>query len=682
MGDRINKTIQIADTIHGSVKLNSIEKQVISTPIFNRLHNISQNSTAYLTFPTNRTKRFEHSIGTMQLCGEMFMSSISNSDEGTLNKFFAYIENIIDNQINNSLETYTDYRNKIGDRNFVEEKVLTYKRSKINEEYNNFIPINVKEEHRNLYIILFQAIRLSALMHDVGHPPFSHITEFALKDVWNVLNKIREEDRNENQKQYISIMGKYFKSKQDLHEQIGNKITDKVMKSIIENITEGEAKETLLFEQQLFKAIVSEIASAILEEKKSIFSDIHRIIDGSLDGDRLDYVSRDPLNSGLNVGCIEYDRIIEGMRLVEEGENFLFVPSTKNIDSAEDFFNRRWKLYKQIIFHHRVIKTDYLLQDCIKELAMSYLNDCDENSTRMNNTTGNGKILEYDISSIWKAIEDKTSRSYFFDRLIQWDDGWLMAILKKHYFDEYSEDSESSIAYKLEELLSNKKYYYSLVKRMEDFVCIDKAVAKSMQNEYSEINKLIEENQSITGEEGGKIIVKLDTLFKYASELKEIINKYVNSKLSRPIDGFILRKIDKIYTNMFDENWLSDIILKCVENIKQNPVYDIKDAFAIIKKAKVGINGGKNAKQGGLGVYTTSDGNLEVKSFLDLSNVGKNITMETNFMPVFYLYVYKSSEKQFKNYDKIKEDLGTMIGKEIALEIKNQLSQLIKNKMI
>ncbi len=676
MGGKTDKTIQIADTIHGSIRLNTIEKQIISTPIFNRLHNISQNSTAYLTFPTNRTKRFEHSIGTMQLCGDMFISSIANSDDEALDEFFQSIDDIITNQISKTLEKYDSYRNKIGDRNFSPEKIIKYKEIKINKEYNNFIPINVKDKYRTLHIILFQAIRLSALLHDVGHPPYSHITEFALKDIWNELKSI--EDKNKRQKEFISIMEIYFNSKSDLHEQIGNKITDKVMKSIIEAITEAQARDKELFEKQLFKVIVSEITSAILEEKATIFSDMHRIIDGTIDGDRLDYVSRDLLNSGLNVGCIEYDRIIEGMRLVKEGENFLFIPSTKNIDSIEDFFNRRWKLYKQIVYHHRVIKTDYLLQECIKELARSYLNNDDE-SINKNSTIENSKILDYDISSIWKAIEDKISRSHFFDRLIQWDDGWLMAIMKKHYFDEYSEDSDNILTYKLEELLANKKYYYSLIKRTEDFICIDKAVAKTMKNEYASISALVEENEKPSKEGCGQIVINLDTLFKYVSDLENVINRYDNNESSMPTDGFILRKINKIYDNMFYEDWLSDIILECVENIKKHPQYSIKDVFACIKKAKVGVKGGKNAKQGGLGIYTTNDGKIEAKSFLELSNVGKSLTMESNFMPVFYLYVYKNNENEFKDYDKIKEDLGTMIGEKIAEKVKNKLSELINN---
>jgi len=57
------KVFFVADSVHGSIQISSLEKMIISTQPFNRLHNINQNSTAYLTYPSNRTKRFEQSLG-------------------------------------------------------------------------------------------------------------------------------------------------------------------------------------------------------------------------------------------------------------------------------------------------------------------------------------------------------------------------------------------------------------------------------------------------------------------------------------------------------------------------------------------------------------------------------------------------------------------------------------------
>ncbi len=662
------KTVQISDTIHGSVKLNYLEKQIISTQIFNRLHNIYQNSTVYLTFPTNRTKRFEHSIGTMWLCGRIFQESISNSDEHTLDEFFKNIESIIDNEFNkDNLKKYEDkYRSKLGDRNLSETCLKTYKKLKISQEYNSFIPRNVDSKYINTYVILFQAIRLSALLHDVGHPPFSHIAEFALNDVWKIIDEVDEENRTERQKKYIDCMQEYFSTDQDLHEQIGNKITEKVLDDIIESIPSKDQRKSEVFEPQLFKTIVSEVTSAILQEKHKSFGEMHRIIDGTLDGDRLDYVSRDPINSGLNAGIIEYDRIITSMRLIKEEDSFIFCPSSKVIDSIEDFFNRRWRMYRQIIHHHRVIKTDYLLESCIKELALDYLSDSSKEEDC-------GNILPYDISGLWKAINYKASHHDFFDMLIQWDDGWLMTIMKKHYYSKYVNDSDTNTFYKLEELLANNKNYYSLVKRMEDFITIDKQVAKIMANEYDEINKIIEEIKEDSEAKDGKIIIEVDPLLKYISRLGEAIKKYSNEIAYLPKEGFILAKIKMIYNNLFEDGWLNKLIYDSVDEITRID-NDIKDSIPVIKKIKTGIQGGKTCTQGGLGLYAMKNEKLEVMNFSDLSNEANNLAAESNFIPVFYMYILKNKDNL--DYEKIKISLGTSIGNKIAERIKGKLQEL------
>lgn len=663
------KTIQISDTIHGSIKLNYLEKKVISTQIFNRLHNIYQNSTVYLTFPTNRTKRFEHSIGTMWLCGRIFQESISNSDKTTLDEFFKNIEKIIDNEFKkDNLKKYEDkYRSKLGDRNLSEDRLKKYKELNISQEYNGFIPRNVENKYINIYVILFQAIRISALLHDVGHPPFSHIAEFALNDIWKIINEINEENRTERQKKYIDCMQEYFSTDQDLHEQIGNKITEKVLDDIIETIPSREnQRDPEVFEPQLFKAIVSEVTSAILQEKHKLFGEIHRIIDGTLDGDRLDYVSRDPINSGLNAGIIEYDRIITSMRLIKEEDSFIFCPSSKVIDSIEDFFNRRWRMYKQIIHHHRVIKTDYLLESCIRELALDYLGDDSKEEDC-------GNILPYDISGLWKAINYKASHQDFFDMLIQWDDGWLMTIMKKHYYSKYVNESDTNIFYKLEELLANNKNYYSLIKRMEDFITIDKQVANIMDKEYDEINKIIREIKEDNVNKDGKIIVEVDPLLKYILRLGEAIKKYNKEIAYLPREGFILAKIKMIYNNLFEDGWLNKLIYDSVDEITQNN-NDIKDSIPVIKKIKTGIQGGKTCTQGGLGLYSMKNEKLEVMNFSDLSNEANNLAVDSNFIPVFYLYILKNKDNL--DYEQIKVSLGTSIGNKIVEKIKDKLQEL------
>lgn len=664
-----NKYILISDTIHGTIKLNELEKRIISTQIFNRLHNVSQNSTVYLTFPTNRTKRFEHSIGTMWLCGKLFQESITNSDDETLELFFANIQCIIDKEIESidksgDKKSYTDkYRYKIGDRNLKIDKLKEYKKIIVPKEYDRFIPRNVPNEYISTYTIIFQAVRLSGLLHDVGHPPYSHITEYALKDIWYELNKIDLSKRTNRQKNFIDSMSKYFETKQDLHEQIGNIITAKVLDDIIDKISNEQARESNIFHQRLFEIIVGEMTSGILLEKHKSLGEIHRIIDGTLDGDRLDYVNRDPVNSGLNVGAIEYDRIISGIRLSEFEGCFIFTPSSKIIDSIDDFFNRRWRLYKQIIYHHRAIKTDYLLQDCIKQLAMNYLAKDDIDDEYVN-------ILPYNISGLWKAVKEKASYQEFFDNLIQWDDGWLMTIMKVHYFSEYSNTNEmSELSYKLEELLANKKHYFSLIKRMEDFVKIDESIASEFFKEYNNIDTLLNKIKSNTNSVNEQsVVVEIDPTIKYIRKFLDGLKTKDYKFITR--NGFLLNQINKIFSNLFDDDWLNTIIKNSVHEVTDESS-DIKDAFAVIKKVKTGTPGG-NAIDGGLGIYQINDDSINIVDYKNISNLSSSLQLDIDFMPVFYVYLVKNSNTL--KYDALKDKLGKRIALKILDKIKERLN--------
>jgi uncharacterized protein len=73
---RPNKTIQLAAS--GSVSITDLERAVIDTRAFQRLRGIRQLGTAYLVYPTALHTRFDHSLGTLQMVGEMTRSIKSN----------------------------------------------------------------------------------------------------------------------------------------------------------------------------------------------------------------------------------------------------------------------------------------------------------------------------------------------------------------------------------------------------------------------------------------------------------------------------------------------------------------------------------------------------------------------------------------------------------------------------
>ena len=551
-----NRQIYIADTNHGTILLSDCEKEVISTKLFNRLHHISQNSTAYLTFPTNRTKRFEHSIGTMKLCGDIFYNAICNTSNDLIELLFTNIKKIIVNNIvdNEILENADKYRSIIGDSKLKNngEKLKEFKKYSLeNIFYNRFIPQNLKEEYKLLYVILFQSIRLCGLLHDIGHPPFSHVTEYSINKIYRSLLEKNKASLTSREKQYLEIIKDYDSGDGDfqLHEKMGIKMTKKLFSQIIFSGDINHLK--LTFEEKMFKILVFELTKLILLEKEGLES-LHNIISGTIDGDRLDYVNRDIENSGIDNGKIEYSRLISSCKFskleIHDAEKIEVVYDSKTINTIEDFFTKRWYLYKNIINHHRVSKTDTILQNCVEMIIENYLSDTTIATELENN------ILPDDISGLWLAIRLAHSNTEYFDSLIQWDDNWLITVLKKHYFRDYYE-KEMSVSYMLEEFLSNKKNYYSIIKNNNDFKFFSSAFKNNIKFNYIEETpqyKKIEEKYSQS----------------YKNRAMHIIFAYLDSTLDRKID--IKQAMD-------------DFIKSEYEN-------EVEDYFVVLKKIKTGLD--------------------------------------------------------------------------------------------
>ena len=130
----IKNTHEIRDPIHVFIRLDSDERKVLDSPPFQRLRHIHQLALTYLVYPGATHKRFEHSLGVMELASRIY--------------------------------------------DVVTEPENIYQESKA---VRDIIPKHREFDHLKWKRIL----RLAALCHDLGHLPFSHASEELLPDGWD-----------------------------------------------------------------------------------------------------------------------------------------------------------------------------------------------------------------------------------------------------------------------------------------------------------------------------------------------------------------------------------------------------------------------------------------------------------------------------------------------------------------
>jgi HD superfamily phosphohydrolase len=627
----LKKGIYLNDSIHGLISLTEYERRIISTIGFNRLHDVYQNSTVYLTFPSNRTKRFEHSIGTMKLCSDMFFQSLLNTTDSMLGEFFDIFVREYD-EILDKLKLQTDICiEKLGVRLPKEMPKI-----ELDKLRHSLIPNNIPNEYKIMHLILIQSIRAAALLHDIGHPPFSHIVEFALKDVY-LEYKEKVVSEKENAKEFVSIMSKYFEGDRKLHEQMGDEISEGILSKIIVPISENGEK----YDENLFDLLVLEGVKRIFAEDGA-FQYLHRLIDSSLDGDRLDYSTRDVINSGKDSGKVEYSRIINDMQLiVENGEIFFCVP-LKAVSSVEDFLKRRYNSYKDIVYHHRVIQSDYILEGIVKDLVKKYLDE-----TVLEKPSDNEVLIPFDISGLWFPLGDKKS-AIKANALSQWNDSWLTTILRQIYYTKYYHNKEIKdgsreyvLAQRLAELLRSSKRYHSLIKRSENFKIIDDAVKLEIMKHKEEIEAFLMKEKELSCRDRSTELIgqMLDNTWKNSS-------------------GFVLSFISR-YSKEMKLDAFEEMVSEIVKEETNYLVTNLKtyDTVTLFKRISIGLDSP---------IYFYNHKGT-ISTLKDISGIADILQLDSDYLPVFYIYILAKDEDGILK-EKREELLGAF-GKRIGVEL-------------
>lgn len=348
--------------------------------------------------------------------------------------------------------------------------------------------------------------------------------------------------------------------KDAMHEQIGIKMMsaafDELFVSIVDELKKQNRTQKARYTIVSYYIMVAELCFGILREENALFKSLHRIIDGCIDADRMDYVVRDSISSGVNWGRIPYKRLLESCKLfsknIKNEKYYIIAYPRKMTDNIDDILTTRYKIFSRINYHHNSYKTATILQQIIKIIAFDYLRK-NENSHE----------LCAEISDLWNCLSNTLNSQDL--NIIQWNDSTLLAHLYQtlnnlktndaDYF-ELSEEQYSTVCHMLDEFILNKKYYYSIFKRQIDFKPILANIFDRLQPSLDKIIKHEKEkNLSSSNNE---------TAY---DDAKDSLNRLNPDKLLHTIETGDIDVLTKLF---WGEETVPTIICNVLENFKEN----------------------------------------------------------------------------------------------------------------
>jgi uncharacterized protein len=205
-----------------------------------------------------------------------------------------------------------------------------------------------------------QAMRLAMLFHDLGHAPLSHTTEMILPAVGELgLGKFAGADVG----------------RRATHEDYTLKI---VLDSSLAQLIERWFGEDGIRPQDVAELIMG---SASMPEPSGRFRHagvdyapmLRQIVSSECDADRMDYLQRDSLYSGVNYGKFDADWLIDNVVAVEHEHQVFLGIRSRAIFSFEDFLLSRYHMFATVYLHHTPVIFEKMLSryfDDTREFAL------------------------------------------------------------------------------------------------------------------------------------------------------------------------------------------------------------------------------------------------------------------------------------------------------------------------
>jgi HD superfamily phosphohydrolase len=310
----------------------------------------------------------------------------------------------------------------------------------------------------------YQMIRIAALLHDVGHGPFSHVFEHLLV---KFLHKTHED---------INV---WIVQKSELKDIIGK----------------------LGFDPDL----MAKLSVGWLHKPGRAFMD--QIIRSAVDVDKLDFVVRDTYHTGAQYGYVDVFRLIHTLDVLDQN----LAVDIGALSALESFILARIESFKSIYFH-RVGRAVQLMLAMAMEEAKDELGLVDFKTPE--------EYLAYDDYTVWAMLKKSKKSKKIIENLEK------RKLLKCAYDQTfYVRDKTISSIFSVEEIRNKLRDQIAVEAGVEPkAVMIDVPTLPSVPYSHSVLLEPMEIPVFLRTREGGKVPQRLSEISGIFDVLKGFIN--------------------------------------------------------------------------------------------------------------------------------------------------------------
>jgi HD superfamily phosphohydrolase len=175
-------------------------------------------------------------------------------------------------------------------------------------------------------------LRAAAVLHDIGHPAYSHTLEYLMKDYLG--------------KDHMEFAGDILLGSAGTYEEL-----EEIRKLRVPSVVDVLSKHDISPE---------EVAQMVLGKHRRPY--LGQIIHSDIDVDQMDYMLRDAHSTGVALGMIDVDRLM-GTLIVHRGRLAI---ESKGVEAVEGFLTARALMFTSVYFHHAVRIAELMLANAVE----------------------------------------------------------------------------------------------------------------------------------------------------------------------------------------------------------------------------------------------------------------------------------------------------------------------------